>query len=190
MNLLPRTGELFKIKLEIDTSHLMEQIIENAHWRQDKFKIYGKEVSQPRQVAWYGDQGITYKYSNITMIAKGWPDYFVEIKKIVENFSHSKFNSVLVNHYRNGMDYMGWHSDDEKELGRNPIIASLSLGAIRQMQFRLKSNHSQKVEVDLADGDLLIMRGETQHFWQHALPKRKRIVTNRINLTFRHIFVD
>ena len=155
-------------------------------WRSDKIKIFGKEYDQARMVAWYGEPNICYKYSGIEMITRPWTPELLEIKKNLENFLNVEFNSVLINLYRDGEDYMGWHSDDEKELGDRPIIASLSLGVPRDFIFKHKVT-GEKISLNLKNGDLLVMKGETQKYWKHALPKRLKIKQARLNLTFRFI---
>lgn len=166
---------------------LYEVLSSEIIWRQDEIKIFGKTYLQPRKTAIYGDKGISYTYSGITMPVNPWTPDLIELKKKVEEKSESKFNFVLLNWYRNGQDSMGWHSDDEKELGPNPIIASLSLGVSRDFKFRPRKNcQGDSFKVQLSNGSLLIMKGETQHFWQHAIDKSKKIDSGRINLTFRN----
>lgn len=157
-------------------------------WRQDSIKMYGKELLIPRLQAWYGDREVKYKYSGILLEPLAWTSALLELKESIEAVSNTKFNSVLVNLYRDGKDSMGWHSDDEPELGKNPVIASLSLGAVRRFSFRHRQRKDLvKIRMDLLDGSLLIMCGNTQHNWQHSLPKTTKKVGERINLTFRQI---
>lgn len=140
----------------------------------------------PRLVAWYGDPGVVYSYSGIAHQPLPWTSELLEIRDRIECQTHARLNSVLLNFYRTGQDSMGFHADDEPELGHNPTIASLSLGAERR--FVLKHNTTnEKVEYLLGNGSLLVMGGSCQHFWKHTLPKTKKPVGPRINLTFRHI---
>jgi alkylated DNA repair dioxygenase AlkB len=145
-------------------------------------------MDMPRLTAWYGDPGSVYTYSNIEMQPEPWSNLLKSMKDTISEFCKVEFNSVLLNLYRDGDDSMGWHSDDEKELGLKPVIASLSFGGERVFRFRHKSKKDLKYSVNLCHGSLLIMKGETQEFWQHSLPKTKKKVPSRINLTFRRIF--
>ena len=156
-------------------------------WQQDDIKIFGKTYKQPRLTALYGEKGKSYSYSNITMHPKPFTPSLLEIKKRIEEMCDSRFNVVLLNLYRDGNDSNGWHSDDEKELGNNPIIASVSLGAKRKFLLRNKKDKNLRQAIELTNGSLLLMKGETQHFWQHQVPKTKKRVLPRINLTFRVI---
>ncbi len=151
-------------------------------WQQRAIKIFGRSVPQPRLTAWYGD--VDYTYSGLTWDAKAWPENLRGLKAAVEAHSGEVFNSVLANLYRNGLDSVGWHSDDEAELGRNPVIASVSLGADRTFHMKHKRSEAEWKAV-LGHGSLLLMKGRTQHFWKHTLPKDKRVQRPRINLTFR-----
>ena len=175
--------------LNVEEAHNCFALLrKNLAWRQDSIKMYGKELLIPRLQAWYGDQSARYKYSGILLEPLAWTPTLLELKKRVEKACNTKFNSVLVNLYRDGKDSMGWHSDDEPELGKNPVIASLSLGATRRFSFRHRQQKDlAKIRMDLLDGSLLIMRGKTQHYWQHSLPKTAKKVGERINLTFRSI---
>jgi alkylated DNA repair dioxygenase AlkB len=155
-------------------------------WQRERIIIFGKETPCPRLTTWYGDMGLSYKYSGILHYAQGWhPDLLIIREKLLQQ-TGLQFNSVLCNYYRNGQDSMGWHSDDESELGKNPNIASVSLGATRRFLLKHKTT-KQLVSVDLAHGSLLLMLGETQYHWQHALPKTNKECGERINLTFRLI---
>ena len=156
-------------------------------WREDKIKMFGKEYQQKRKVARCGDPGTTYMYSNIKLVATGWTPQLLTIKTEIEKVFSINYNSCLINLYRNGEDYMSYHSDNEKELGSLPEIFSVSFGVKRD--FLLKHNITKEVvKVLLGDGDLLIMKGNIQSFWKHSLPKRKRVVEERLNLTFRNIY--
>jgi alkylated DNA repair dioxygenase AlkB len=173
---------------ELKSEQLFNELISNMNWRQDKIKMFGKEFDQPRLTAWYGDEGKSYKYSGIIMNPESWIPALLLIKERIEKVIELNFNSVLVNLYRNGKDYVSWHSDDEPELGNNPTIASVSLGETRRFQLRHKSNKNlDTVEIALNHGSLLIMKGSTQHFWKHQVPKTSKLLKARINLTFRVI---
>ncbi len=173
---------------ELESDQLFDELLDSINWRQDKIKMFGKEVKLPRLTAWYGDQGKSYKYSGINMNPDTWTPTLLSIKEKVEKVVELNFNSVLLNLYRNGKDYVSWHSDDEPELDRNPIIASVSFGETRRFQLKHKSNKDlDTVEVALTHGSLLFMKGATQHFWKHQVPKTSKVLTERINLTFRII---
>lgn len=156
-------------------------------WEQGQIRMFGKWVMEPRLSAWYGDPGASYTYSGKRQEPLAWIPPLSEVKELVEQAAYGRFNSVLMNLYRFGQDSMGWHSDDEKELGDAPMIASLNLGASRKFQLRRKDDKSQKIELELSHGSLLIMAGETQTYWQHQVPKTKKEVGERMNLTFRQI---
>ena len=161
---------------------LMKEII----WKQEKMNIYGKSVKFPRLTAWYGDETRSYKFSGITLYPNKWTPLIINIKEKVESQIGTKFNSVLLNLYRNGSDSISWHSDAEPELGKNPLIASVSFGEKRL--FQLKHNISkEKKEIELLNGSLLVMKGELQHYWKHQVPKLKSCNQARVNLTFRVI---
>jgi alkylated DNA repair dioxygenase AlkB len=187
INLLPHHGELFLKKLKLDSNYWSKEILSHAKWRDDKIKIFGKEHTQPRLVAWFSDSDVLYTYSGIKLVGADWPPSILKLKEMIELESSAKFNSLLINYYRDGKDYMGWHSDDEEELGENPLIASLSFGATRDFKIRYKKDHKIQLSLELEDNHLLIMKGECQHFWHHCLPKRLRVNKERLNLTFRLI---
>ncbi len=169
-----------------ESDRILTELQDTIRWRQDKIKLFGKEYDQPRLVAWYADAGKTYTYSNILMQPTAWTPVLAGIRDRIQEVTEARFNSVLINYYRHGRDSMSWHSDDEPELGRNPVIASVSFGAERVFHFRHRFEQ-QKVKVLLTNGSLLMMQGETQHFWQHQIPKTQRAIAPRINLTFRMI---
>lgn len=148
--------------------------------------MYGKLMKIPRLQAWYGDSGTDYSYSNLTLSPKAWTEELTRLKVLLENKYELKFNSVLANCYRDQNDSVGWHSDDEVELGDKPVIASLSFGGERVFHLRHKYNE-QRFKLKLASGSLLIMKGKTQEFWQHAVLKSRVQAPKRINLTFRLI---
>lgn len=163
-------------------------LLSETPWQQDWITLYGKRHPLPRLTAWYGDAGTIYTYSGITMQPQAWTPTLLALKTALERVAQTAFNSVLLNYYRTGQDSMGWHSDDEPELGPNPIIASLSLGGTRRFVLRHRCDRTvEKVEFALGHGSLLIMQGTTQHFWQHQVPKTAKPTAPRINLTFRAI---
>ena len=156
-------------------------------WLDHKILMYGKWVSEPRGVSFFGDENIEYTYSGKKIRAEKWNNLLLSLKNEINQKTDSYYNSVLVNHYKDGEDYMGWHSDNEIELGNDPHIASLSFGAPRDFILRLKSDHTKKIKILLNSGDLLLMEDKIQKLWEHSLPKRKKIEEARINLTFRSI---
>ena len=168
-----------------------EQLYKELHsqipWQQDQIRIAGKPQTIPRLQAWFGDKGLDYTYSGLTMTPNPWPALLKQIKQDIEQYSDSHFNSMLANLYRNENDSVGWHADNEKELGTNPVIASLSLGGSRDFLLKHNQHPDKKLSITLNDGDLLIMKGPIQHFWTHAIPKRTQPCEPRINLTFRKI---
>ncbi len=157
------------------------------NWQRDDIKMYGKTITLPRLTAWYGDAGKSYTYSGITSQPQAWNAGLLYIKKQIEQVTGYAFNSVLLNWYRNGEDHMGWHADDEPELGLNPLIASVNFGETRDFVLRRIDNPRQKIIISLQHGTLLVMGGALQHYWQHSVPKRKRVKGSRFNLTFRTI---
>jgi len=163
-----------------------EQIIqEKTEWKQQTVKMFGKSVPEPRLSAWYGTY--PYRYSGTIHIPRAYYSELQQISDRITNIAKCTFNSVLINLYRDGNDSMGWHSDDEAELGAEPVIASISFGAAREIIFRHRKNHALQYRVLLNAGSLLLMRGLTQSMWQHCIPKRKHVHAARINLTFRKI---
>jgi alkylated DNA repair dioxygenase AlkB len=169
-----------------DADDLFRRLLEETPWQQDNITLFGKTHPQPRLTALYGNEGKLYSYSNIIMQPHPWTPLLTYIREKVGEVCDARFTTVLLNQYRNGQDSNGWHADNEKELGRDPLIASLSFGATRS--FHLKHNESkQLVKLELTHGSLLVMRGPTQHFWKHQIPKTSKPVGNRINLTFRII---
>lgn len=168
-----------------DATWFLEHLIASVPWRQDKIKIFGKVHDIPRLQQWYGDAGQVYRWSGIEMQPLPWTPEILELRGRVEAATKRKFNSVLLNYYRNGDDCVGWHSDDEKGLGLTPFIASLSLGAEREFQLRCTADKNQKASLMLPHGSLLVMSGETQANTEHAVPKRKRCREPRVNATWR-----
>lgn len=164
----------------------LQKLKDEIDWKQESMIMYGKQVNFPRLTAWYGENDKPYSFSGITLQPKIWTKELLEIKEKIETISKVQFNSVLLNRYRSGNDSISWHTDEEKELGENPIIASANFGATRKFQLRhIKTK--EKIEIELTHGSLLIMQGELQHFWQHQIPKTNKAVSERINLTFRVI---
>jgi alkylated DNA repair dioxygenase AlkB len=163
------------------------ELKEKTPWQQDNITVFGKTHAQPRLTALYGNEGKPYSYSNLKMQPHHWTLLLQKIKSHVENFSNNSFTTVLLNYYRNGSDSNGWHADDEKELGTNPIIASISFGAERIFQLKHNTDKTLKRNILLEHGSLLLMKGTTQHFWKHQIPKTAKPVGPRINLTFRII---
>lgn len=157
------------------------------NWQRDDIKMFGKTIALPRLTAWYGDAGKSYTYSGITSQPQVWNAGLLYIKKQIEQVTGCAFNSVLLNWYRNGEDHMGWHADDEPELGVNPLIASVNFGETRDFVLRRNDEPRQKIVMPLQHGTLLVMGGALQHYWQHSVPKRKRVKGSRFNLTFRAI---
>ncbi len=150
-------------------------------------RLFGREHLTPRLCAWYGDPGVRYAYSGQALEPLPWPPALARLRARLQNALGCPFNSVLCNLYRDGTDSMGWHSDDEASLGPRPVIASLSLGAARRFALRHRTRAYRSVALALGHGDLLIMAGDTQHHWQHAVPKTRRPIAPRINLTFRTV---
>jgi alkylated DNA repair dioxygenase AlkB len=171
-----------------ESDAFFSELLDLVEWEQHLIRIRGREVASPRLSAWYGDPDAHYRYSGLSLEPRPWLPPILELKAKVEGACDAPFNSVLLNLYRDGADSMGWHSDDEPELGERPVIASLSLGATRRFRLRHRRRKDlEPVAIDLESGSLLIMQGDTQRFWKHQVPKTKRTVEPRINLTFRSI---
>ncbi|RXR18272.1 alpha-ketoglutarate-dependent dioxygenase AlkB [Flavobacterium amnicola] len=166
---------------------LFEKLKTEIPWQQDTLTVYGKNHLQPRLTALFGNEGKPYGYSNIVMQPHIWNPLLTFLKEEVEKVCQENFTTVLLNYYRNGQDSNGWHADNEKELGRNPIIASLSFGQERVFQLKHNTIETAKQNIVLQHGSLLLMKGTTQHFWKHQIPKTKKEIGSRINLTFRII---
>lgn len=186
-----KQGELIYLNNFLDkeeADHFFEHFKNYSKWVQDEIKIFGKTHHLPRLTAWYGDPDCLYRYSGIKNEAEPWTSQLLDLRnRIIKILPTATFNSVLLNYYRSGVDKVGWHSDNEKELGQNPIIASVSLGASRKFQLRHRIDTHLKTELELSSGSLLIMLGELQHFWKHQVPVQKKVIDARINLTFRNI---
>jgi alkylated DNA repair dioxygenase AlkB len=189
-NLLPNHGEVYYFPDAIDeetSSYFFDVLLTQIKWRQEPVKLFGREIMQPRLTAWHGDPDHSYTYSGITMKASPWTHELLRIKRIADRLSGISSNSVLLNLYRNGNDGMGWHRDNEKMLGKMPTIASVSFGATRTFQLRNYHSKQNIISINLDPGSILIMKGESQQYWEHRLPKKKSIAGARINLTFRRI---
>jgi alkylated DNA repair dioxygenase AlkB len=186
--ILPFQGDVsyesvFFSKKESDNCLL--QLQTELPWKQEPIVLFGKKIMQPRLTAWLGEK--PYSYSGITMQPHPFGATMLAIKTKVEAFTRCQFNTALLNLYRNGTDSMGWHRDNEKELGPAPIIASVSFGAVREFQFRHYKTKDHLTKLPLAHGSLLIMRGETNTYWEHRIPKTSKPLQPRINITFRMI---
>ncbi len=163
-------------------------LLNTIEWKQEEVYVFGKKYKEPRKTAWYGDEDCVYSYAGKTNHPIPWTDELVQLKTEIEALiPGTSFNSVLLNQYRDGNDKMGWHSDNEKELGNNPIIASLSLGATRFFDLKHKRIKSLKKRLELPTGSLFIMCGSTQENWLHQVPQQKTVRELRINLTFRQV---
>lgn len=174
---------------ERESNRYLKSLIDKTLWQQDSLRIAGKEVLIPRLQCWMGDQDSNYSYSGIRLQPKPWSEDVLNIKTRIESLTEHKFNSVLLNYYRNGQDSVSWHADDEKELGDKPVIASISFGAVRKFQFRAKfGNGVQKFNMELRNGSFLLMGDTLQNHWLHQLPKVSGLKKPRINLTFRRIY--
>lgn len=188
-NLLRKDGTVNyyrNVLTHYEANRYFDLLLQNILWRNDEAVIFGKHIVAKRKVAWYGDSDYLYTYSNTTKQALVWTKELSDLKQRVEEVTGTKFNSCLLNLYHNGDEGIAWHSDDEKPLGENSIIASLSFGAERKFSFKHKHT-KQTISVVLEHGSLLIMKDATQTNWLHSLPKSKKITRPRINLTFRTI---
>ncbi|MCT1531523.1 alpha-ketoglutarate-dependent dioxygenase AlkB [Sphingobacterium daejeonense] len=169
-----------------DADNYLNDFISNIVWEQQSMNMYGKLIPFPRLTTWYGDIDKPYTFSGITLQPHPWNDSLLKIKNKIEPLSGVSFNSVLLNRYRNGNDSISWHTDAEKELGRNPVIASVNFGEERVFQLKHLET-GERIDIPLKHGSLLIMMGELQHYWKHQVPKSKKPMKERINLTFRVI---
>jgi len=169
------------------SDHYFTELLNTIEWQQDSITVFGKTYLQPRLTCLYASNKNTYTYSNITMQPKLFTKELLEIKEAVEKETKTKFTSCLANLYRNGEDSNGWHADNEKELGKEPIIASVTFGSERVFHFKNRFEPQLKMKLTLKHGSLLIMKGPTQNYWLHQLPKTQKRVGERINLTFRII---
>lgn len=185
-----KDGELYYDRFflnNIEANKYFNLLKKEIQWRQDNIKIFGKIYPQPRLTALYANNNKSYSYSNIKMHPITFTPTLFDIKSKIEKRLNSQFTSCLLNLYRNGQDSNGWHADNEKELGLNPVIASLSLGAERVFHMKHRNDKKEKLKINLTNGSLLVMRGKTQHHWLHQIPKTRKKVEERINLTFRII---
>ncbi|WNC67604.1 alpha-ketoglutarate-dependent dioxygenase AlkB [Thalassotalea nanhaiensis] len=172
--------------LQQQANEFYNTCVEQLEWRQEQIKMFGKLVTIPRLQAWYGDEYAEYKYSGLPLTPLPWNKTLLTIKEHCQQQLQTRFNSVLANYYRDNNDSMGWHSDNEKQLGFQPTIASVSFG--QERKFCLKHKYSsEKINLTLQSGSLLVMQGDLQQNWQHALPKSAKPLQGRVNLTFRHI---
>jgi len=172
-----------------EASRLFDALRTGIRWRQEEVTIFGQRRLVPRLVAWHGDPGASYRYSGTDHYPEPWTPALECVRGKVRELSGVEFNAVLLNLYRDGRDGMGWHADDEPELGRDPVIASVSLGAPRRFCLRHRRRKDLKLDLELPHGSLLVMAGPMQHHWVHALPKTRRPVGERINLTFRRVAI-
>jgi len=170
-----------------EASRYFSVLRQETNWQQDQIKVFGKVYNQPRLTALYANNKNSYSYSNIKMYPSPFTVHLLELKSKIENRLKLSFTSCLLNLYRDGQDSNGWHADNEKELGKNPVIASVSLGGERIFHMKHRTDKSQKLKLNLAHGSLLVMSGSTQHHWLHQIPKTKKNTKERINLTFRII---
>lgn len=156
-------------------------------WSQPQIKLYGRSIAVPRLVAWYGDADAHYRYSGFTHEPLAWTPLLADIRLRLQQQVGQHLNGVLLNYYRDGQDAMGWHSDDERELGQQPLVVSLNLGATRRFDFRRKGTSRIEYSISLEHGSLLVMSGLTQHYWQHQIARTRKVCAPRLNLTFRQI---
>ncbi len=186
-NILPYDGEVIyhgKIFSQKQAQEYYDCLINTIQWKNDEAVIFGKHIITKRKVAWYGDAGFSYTYSKISRNALPWTKDLLELKQLAEQMTGATFNSCLLNLYHDGDEGMSWHSDNERSLGKDTAIASISFGAERKFMFKHKKT-KQTVSLILENGSLLVMKGSTQTHWLHSLPKTKKITRPRVNLTFR-----
>jgi alkylated DNA repair dioxygenase AlkB len=191
-NLLPSGGEVYYYPhffSQTESDQLLAKLLTEIAWVQGPIMIYGRSIMQPRLTAWHGDEGKVIRYSGISKAPSPWTPTLTKIKERVESTSGFFFNGALLNFYRDQRDSVGWHRDDEKEFGPNPVIASVSLGETRIFQLRKYRDKKIKAEIELEHGSFLLMKGETQHLWEHCIPKRARSLGPRLNITFRKIIL-
>ena len=186
-NILPYDGEVYYENCIWDkpnAENLLREMQQHLHWQHDELMMFGKKITTNRKVAWYGDKAFTYTYSRTTKSAIPWHPLLLPIREKTETVTNASFNACLCNFYHHGNEGMTWHSDDDKEFGLNPTIASLSFGAERTFSFRHKIT-KEVISIILESGSVLLMKANTQTHWVHALPKSAKIKDPRINLTFR-----
>jgi len=183
-----------KIRIEedffnsVDSKKLLKKFISKLPWESMIIKMFGKDTKIPRLQCWIGDEGCEYRYSSKQLNRQIWSQDLIMIRKKIYEELNIDFNSVLANYYRDGKDSMGWHSDDEKELGPNPTIASISFGSERDLVFRNKIS-KETLAIPQTNGSLILIDGETQKNWQHSIKKTQKLIGPRINLTFRNIII-
>lgn len=180
-------GSWLQLKREWAADIDLETLHHEVEWQQHRLQLFGREVLEPRLSAWIGDPHCSYRYSGRERLPAPWPTSLITMRQRLESDTGFRFNCVLANRYRQGSDSMGWHSDDEPELGPAPVVASVSLGQPRRFLIRSKKQHRMIMELTLGQGDLLIMGGNMQDCYQHSIAKTKKTVLERINLTFRQI---
>jgi len=178
---------LFDEAFRNDSARLFAGLMRETDWQQHQLVLSGRRIAAPRLSAWYGEPDCHYRYSGLQLRAQPFTPALAEIRARVAAIAGSDFDSVLLNLYRDGNDGMSWHSDDEPELGAAPLIASVSLGAARRFLLRRRDGSGESVALDLADGSLLLMLPPLQRHWRHSVPKTRRLVGPRINLTWRQI---
>lgn len=187
-NILPSNGEVFYYPdfFSMEESDLyFQHLLNDVPWKQEPIVIFGKQIMQPRLTAFYGDLGKDYGYSGIRMASHFWTPELSEIKQKIEKVSGVAFSGALLNYYRDGNDSMGWHRDNEKELGKRRVIGSVSFGASRIFQFRAYATKKSLQSLRLAHGSFILMRGESQQCWEHRVPKEPKVNSGRVNITFR-----
>jgi alkylated DNA repair dioxygenase AlkB len=186
-NLLPKDGIAIYhgvVFNEMEASRICKELFDTIPWKQDEVVMFGKKIITKRKVAWYADAGITYTYAGVKKSGLQWTEGLLEIKQKVEGATGARYNACLLNLYHEGEEGMGWHQDNEKEMVAGSSIASLSFGAARKFAFK-HATTNERLDIELANGSLLDMKGSIQQHWYHALPKTKKVKQLRINLTFR-----
>lgn len=192
INLLPKDGIVENFGVICEAPDVLYQKLKNElSWKPDEVRLFGKTHITKRKVVWMGEKGSSYTYSGATRYAEAWTEEVLRLKKIcektlAEHHIFTEFNSCLLNYYPSGQEGMGWHSDNESAMGKESIIASVSLGAERRFIFKHKKEGIKK-ELLLTSGQMIVMRGSTQEFWLHSLPKSVKVQGGRINLTFRKV---
>jgi len=171
----------------VAADHWLAALLAQTPWQQPQVFVHGRQHPVPRLLAWYGDAGVGYRYAGLSHQPLAWTPLLAQIRARVEAAAGQAFNGLLLNYYRDGQDSMGWHSDDEPELGRNPLLASLSLGGERRFDLRRCGASRIEYSLPLNHGSLLVMAGATQHHWQHQVAKTRSLCAPRLNLTFRWI---
>lgn len=187
--LLPYDGSAVLYSAFLDASEatgLFDVLAASVPWEATRIPMFGREVTEPRLSAWIADPGVTYRYSGRNRVVHPWSDHLADLRRRVEDVAGTSFNGVLANLYRDGHDHMGWHADNERSLGDDPVIASVSLGAERRFDFRHPET-GETVSTVLPHGSLLVMSGASQRCWKHRIPKTTKVGDPRINLTFRRL---